>query len=296
MMKNGSFRQLNRGETTMKETLTVTQRQRLSELNAEAAWLDLTFENAEERDHFYKKKEAFLTKHNKEKLLSLLKEKHQPLVCEIEQQLISWLTKEEGFTQVVTPMIISGEKLSRMTITPEHPLSGQVFWLDPKKCLRPMLAPNLYEMMRDIQKVVKEPVRIFECGPCFRKETQGSQHMNEFTMLNLVDLAGADPGSQMERLVQLAEDAMKAIGMTDYELEITASEVYGETLDIVCGDLEIASGAYGPHPLDEKWGIFDTWVGIGFGIERIAMAKGGYQSIKRVGRSLSFLDGVRLNL
>ena len=51
-----------------------------------------------------------------------------------------------------------------------------------------------------------------------------------------------------------------------------------------------------PHPLDGEWGIFDTWVGIGFGMERIAMAMGGYQTIKRVGRSLAYLDGARLNV
>lgn len=280
----------------MIEKLTVAQRQRLVELNAPEDLLDLSFEDVGQRDSFYKKKETALAKVNKEKLLTLLKEKHSPLLCDVEQRLISWLTKEEAFTQVVTPIIISSVMLDKMTITAEHPLSGQVFWLDPKKCLRPMLAPNLYEMMRDIHKVVQQPVRIFECGPCFRKETQGAQHMNEFTMLNMVELAGVEDGNQMERLTQLAHSAMKAIGLTDYDLEITESEVYGETVDIVCGDLEIASGAYGPHPLDGKWGIFDTWVGIGFGIERIAMAMGGYQNIKRVGRSLSYLDGARLNV
>jgi len=39
--------------------------------------------------------------------------------------------------------------LEKMTITSEHPLSKQVFWLDYNKCLRPMLAPNLYYLLRD---------------------------------------------------------------------------------------------------------------------------------------------------
>lgn len=280
----------------MAEKLTISQRQRLVELDAPEDVLDKTFEDKKQRDHFYKGKEIELAKENKGKVLNLLNKEHRPLSCEVESRLINWLTKEEGYSQVVTPIIISEAMLNKMTITSEHPLSNQVFWLDAKKCLRPMLAPNLYVLMRDIYKVSKEPVKIFEAGPCFRKETQGAQHMNEFTMLNMVELASVEEGKQMERLTQLAHSSMKAIGIDHYEIETTKSEVYGETLDIVVGDLELASGAYGPHFLDDRWGIFDTWVGIGFGIERIAMAMAGYKNIKRVGRSLSYIDGARLNV
>jgi phenylalanyl-tRNA synthetase alpha chain len=280
----------------MSELLTVSQRQRLVELNAAPDQLDCEFTGVADRDAYYKQKEAELSKGNREKLLTLVNEIHRPLVLRIESDLISWLADREGFTQVVTPIIISEKALDKMTITAEHPLTNQVFWLEGKKCLRPMLAPNLYELMGDLHKVLRQPVKIFESGPCFRKETQGAQHMNEFTMLNLVELGATPEGGQMERLKQLAYDAMKAIGLADYTLEITESEVYGETLDIVAAGIELASGAFGPHPLDARWGIFDTWVGIGFGLERLAMAKAGYQNIKRSGRSLSYLDGARLNL
>ena len=159
-----------------------------------------------------------------------------------------------------------------------------------------MLAPNLYEVMRDLHRITRGPVRIFEAGSCFRKESQGAQHLNEFTMLNLVELDGVAEGQQMERLRQLATGAMEALGMDDYQLVEEESEVYGTTLDIEVEGVEIASGAFGPHFLDEKWGIFQPWVGIGFGIERIAMIKGGYRTIKRVGKSISFLDGSPLHL
>ena len=100
----------------------------------------------------------------------------------------------------------------------------------------------------------------------------------------------------MDRLRQLATGAMEALGMDHYRLVEEESEVYGTTLDIEVEGVEIASGAFGPHFLDEKWGIFQPWVGIGFGIERIAMIKGGYRTIKRVGKSISFLDGSPLHL
>jgi Phenylalanyl-tRNA synthetase alpha subunit len=280
----------------MGENYTVTQRQRLIELNAEQHIVDQEFELAEERNQTFKKVEFDYVKQNREKLKKLLHEEHKPLALQIQDKLIKWLTEEAGFTQVSTPVIITAGMLDKMTITKDHPLTNQVFWLDPKRCLRPMLAPNLYEVMRDLHKVTKEPVKIFEVGSCFRKESQGAQHLNEFTMLNLVELAGVEEGQQMERLQELAKGAMMAIGMDDYEMVTEKSEVYGETMDIVTGDLELASGAYGPHFLDPKWGVFDTWVGIGFGIERIAMKMGNHQTIKRVGKSITYLDGAPLNL
>ena len=280
----------------MTEPFTTTQQQRLTELNAEPELIGAMFENKAARDEVFRQAEAKLARLNREKLIKLLSEEKKPLAVQIEDRLKGWLTKEEGFTQVTTPIIITASMLDKMTITKEHPLTSQVFWLDSKRCLRPMLAPNLYTVMRDLYKVTREPVRIFEIGSCFRKESQGAQHMNEFTMLNLVDFAGVEDGRQMERLKELAEGAMKAIGAGEYKLEIEKSEVYGETLDIVMGDLEIASGAYGPHFLDPKWGVFETWVGIGFGIERIAMSMGGYRTIKRVGKSIAYLDGSPLNL
>jgi phenylalanyl-tRNA synthetase alpha chain len=280
----------------MAEKLTTTQVQRLVELNADGEITGQTFETAEERNQFYRTTEARLVKYHKEKIGKLLHEDHKPLAVQIEERIRNWLTQEEGFTQVTTPIIISAAALDKMTITKEHPLTNQVFWLDPKRCLRPMLAPNLYEVMRDLHKLTKEPVRIFEAGSCFRKESQGAQHLNEFTMLNLVEMAGTEDGQQLERLKYLAEGAMKAIGIENYELVVEKSEVYGETMDIVVDGMELASGAYGPHFLDSRWGVFETWVGIGFGIERLAMKIGNYQTIKRIGKSIAFIDGSPLNL
>jgi len=280
----------------MAEQFTITQQHRLIELNAELELFNAEFEDKLSRDKFFRHAEAKLVKKNKDKIIKLLQEIRKPLAIETEERLKKWPTDEEGFTQVSTPLIITASMLDKMTITKEHPLVNQVFWLDSKRCLRPMLAPNLYVVMRDIHKVTKGPVRIFEVGSCFRKESQGALHMNEFTMLNLVEFAGVESGCQMKRLNELAVGAMKAVGIENYTLETEKSEVYGETLDIVSGDLEIASGSYGPHSLDSKWGVFDTWTGIGFGIERIAMSIGSYRTIKRVGKSITYLDGAPLNL
>ena len=202
---------------------------------------------------------------------------------------------EAGFVQVVTPVLLSRGMLSRMTITPDHPLNKQVFWVEQDRCLRPMLAPNLYHLLRDLVRLWGKPVRIFEVGPCFRKESEGAYHLNEFTMLNLVEVDDLE-GRQEERLQELAALAMDAAGIKDYKLINNVCHVYGDTVDVMAGDLELGSGAWGPHRLDEQWGIVDPWVGIGFGLERLVVTLKGHQNIRRAGRSLSYLDGARLNI
>lgn len=279
----------------MIEKFTETQKQRLVELNCSENVINQTFDNVGTRNEIFKEVEKELVRENKENIRNLLNSEHKTFSLKIEEKLEKWLMSE-GFTRVTTPTIITSKMLDKMTITKEHPLTEQVFWLDGKRCLRPMLAPNLYEVMRDLRKITKEPVKIFEAGSCFRKESQGAQHMNEFTMLNFVQLAGIEDGQQMEILRAMAIKAMKTLEIENYQLVEEKSEVYGMTLDIEVDGIEIASGAYGPHLLDEKWGIFDAWVGIGFGIERIAMVKKNYKTIKRSGRSISFIDGSPLNL
>jgi phenylalanyl-tRNA synthetase alpha chain len=274
-------------------TWTTSQKQRLSELNADTALIDQVFDEPGERDQVFLKSERQLVAQHKERLQQLKNITRRPLLCRLESKLIDCLTGA-GFVQVVTPILLSRSMLEKMTITREHPLTRQVFWVDEDKCLRPMLAPNLYYLWRDLVRLWGKPVRIFEVGPCFRKESQGAYHLNEFTMLNLCELDDLE-GRQQDRLKELAALVMDTVGL-DYQLETTESEVYGKTLDVVAGDLELGSSAYGPHKLDGRWGIFDPWVGIGFGLERLAVALEGHRNIRRVGRSLSYLDGARLNI
>lgn len=278
----------------MNVTWSKIQKQRLVELNANEVILEYTFQDAKERDKSFQNLDKELVLANKKHLLELKNKELRPLLCQLESQLVQRLT-QEGFVQVVTPHILPKDMLEKMTITNEHPLSNQVFWVDKNKCLRPMLAPNLYSLLRDLERIWEKPIKIFEIGTCFRKESQGANHLNEFTMLNLVELGDLE-GKQKQRLKELADMVMDAAGVADYILEGCESEVYNETIDIVLNDLEIGSGAYGPHKLDNNWGIFDPWVGIGFGLERLVTVKRDYKNIRRTGRSISYLDGSRLNI
>jgi len=197
-----------------------------------------------------------------------------------------------GFTEVKTPMIISASSLTKMGIADGHPLLNQVFWVTPKKCMRPMLAPNLYYIMRHLSRTVCT-VKLFEIGPCFRKESKGSNHLEEFTMLNLVELA--PEREAMEALRDDAQTVMDVAGL-QYKLVVEESEVYGRTLDVEVDGVEVASGAIGPLPMDEAHGIDEPWAGIGFGLERILMLMKNQSNIKSVARSLIYLNGARIDI
>ncbi|NCB41785.1 MAG: pyrrolysine--tRNA(Pyl) ligase large subunit [Clostridia bacterium] len=277
-------------------SFTTTQKERLAELSADESLSNLEFETERERNLFFQNAEKEWVKKSRENIWDLLHEKHEPILLTTQRLLENWLKEKEKFTQVSTPSIITGDMLKKMNINEDSDLLDQVFWLGNNKCLRPMLAPNLYVMMRELKRISGEPVKIFECGSCFRKESQGAQHLNEFTMLNMVELAATEEGKQAETLEYYAHEAMKAVGIDRYELIREESVVYKETIDIVVDGLEVASGAYGPMYLDGRWGVFDVWVGIGFGVERLAAIMGGFKNIRRTGKSITYINGVPLNI
>lgn len=280
------------------EKYTVTQSERLSELNCSPEEQDREFETKEERNEHFRKLEKELTRYARNDIFDLLESRHMTKYRITGNKMAEWLMNE-GFTEVITPTIISRDSLKKMGIDSGSQFLDQVFWVDGKHCLRPMLAPNLYVEMRELLRITKKPVKIFEMGSCFRKESQGAQHLNEFTMLNLVELAAVKDGEQLAELERLALGAMEALGLKEGEYEFVQedSEVYGKvSFDILINGMEVASGSYGPHFLDANWGVFDTWVGIGFGIERLTMALDKGRTIKRYGRTLSFIDGEPLNI
>ena len=274
--------------------LTATQSQRLRELGADPLVLDELFADAAARDAAFKALEGELARDGRRRLRELREGRRAPQLVELERDLSDALTGA-GFVRVVTPLIIASDALRKMGIEHGHPLREQVFWLEDGRCLRPMLAPNLYTLLRRLDRHWSKPFGIFEIGPCFRRDSKGASHLNEFTMLNLVEL-GRPEKEGRARLGELASAVMRAAGVSHYELEVTDSEVYGEMVDVLVNGAEVCSAGLGPHPLDGNWGIVDPWVGLGFGLERLIMAREGYPNIERAGRSLSYVDGVRLNL
>jgi phenylalanyl-tRNA synthetase alpha chain len=273
-------------------TFSDAQRQRLAEMSLHGLPDPPGFPDVARRDQAFEALHRELLADNVRRLDEMRTVTRRPLLRRLEAAMAAVLSAE-GFVEVVTPVMIGKGSLEKMGLGPDHPLWRQVYWVDRTRCLRPMLAPNLYYLLSHLQRLWPLPVRIFEVGSCFRKESKGSSHLSEFTMLNMVEL-GPGVGTR-ERLTELAALVTGAIGM-DFELRATDSDVYGATLDMEVAGLEVASGVAGPNPLDEKWGISDAWAGWGFGLERLAMAREGSPQIRRFGRGLMYLDGARLNV
>jgi len=269
---------------------------RLKELGAAEEDLGRRFGTEKERDKAFQILEKDLVRSGRQKLDELRAGHRRPRLCRLESRLTEVLNAS-GFVQVTTPVIMSKGLLAKMSIDDRHPLTSQIFWLGKDRCLRPMLAPHLYFVLKDLLRLWEKPVRIFEIGSCFRKESQGAQHANEFTMLNLVEM-GLESDVRQERLEELTALVAGAAGVEEFVFQPVYSTVYGETIDILAGEsrLEVGSSAMGPHVLDQAWQITDAWVGIGFGLERLLMVAENIKSMGRLGRSLGYLDGIRLNI
>jgi pyrrolysyl-tRNA synthetase-like protein len=275
---------------------TQSQIRRLKELGIDSNNIQTGFSTPDERNKTFQKIEKKQVKNQRNQLANLLTQTKKTQMQSLRERLEQTLY-QHGFTGVSTPTITTKQALKKMTIDEKHPLTKQVFWLNDKQCLRPMLAPNLYSLMMDFGRLNQLPIRFFEIGSCFRKESSGARHTNEFTMLNFVEM-GIPEQDRQERLNFLAKQIMKAAKIDTYHFEIEDSKVYGSTLDVLAGPehIEVASGAMGPHPLDAVWGITDTWVGMGFGLERLLMSSKSDMSIGRWAKNLTYVDGICLDI
>ena len=149
------------------------------------------FEDLASRDAAFSKEMSSASTDNEKKIKGMIANPSRHGLTQLMNDIADALVAE-GFIEVRTPIFISKDALARMTITEDKPLFKQVFWIDEKRALRPMLAPNLYSVMRDLRDHTDGPVKIFEMGSCFRKESHSGMHLEEFTMLNLVDMGPAE--------------------------------------------------------------------------------------------------------
>ena len=115
----------------MKISWITVQLQRLKELRAAQEELELDFESTNERDDTFQKLIKKLVRLNKDQLAKIRMGYRQALLPSLENGLSAML-REHGFVQVVTPLILSKGHLAKMSITEEHPLFKQVFWIYPK--------------------------------------------------------------------------------------------------------------------------------------------------------------------
>lgn len=272
------------------------QSSRLNELGADQACLDEEFSEGRARNARFQALEKELAAARLRRLRDLFENQRRPRILALEETLAA-LLRSEGFTQVHTPIIMARSRLEKMGVFQGGIMEQQIFWLDAKRCLRPMLAPHLYEYMRELGRLLPRPIRFFEIGPCFRKESESARHANEFTMLNLVEMGLPDDLDKKERLREIGGKILNAAGIKDWRMAEEESVVYGDTLDFTdAAGLELASSAMGPLPMDASWGITDDWLGVGFGLERLSMAALNEPCLAKTGRSFTHLDGIGLRL
>jgi pyrrolysyl-tRNA synthetase len=197
-----------------------------------------------------------------------------------------------GFLEVKSPILIPFEYMERMGVGEDKELSRQIFRVGDNMCLRPMLAPGLYNHLRKFDNVLPDPIRIFEIGPCYRKESDGNSHLEEFTMLNFCQMGSRCTRQTLESLIG---DFLDFLGI-EYDIVADSCMVYGDTIDIMHKNMELSSAVVGPISMDMDWGVNKPWIGAGFGLERLLKAKNNFKNIKSVARSESYYNGVCTNL
>jgi phenylalanyl-tRNA synthetase alpha chain len=253
------------------------------------------FPDIENRNGIFQKIEKNAVRRNKKSLENYLEITHEPQMQKLKKRLREVLYKND-FSEVQTPTIIPKSYLEKMTVDEFSPLWSQVFRVDKNLFLRPMLAPGLYDVSRKLLGFMALPLRIFEIGTCYRKESEGKNHLREFTMLNLVEW-GTPIDERACRIRFFGEMIMDAAGVNNYQFEAENSVVYGDGTDITDENgTELASSSFGPHALDDTWKMTCSWVGIGFGLERILSSVEDVENIQKYARSVSYLDGAALDI
>ncbi len=265
--------------------LTLSQRGRLEALLSPADEISLGGNTP------FRKLESELVSRRRKDLQRMYAEEREHCLGKLERDITKFFV-DRGFIEIKSPILIPAEYVERMGIDNDTELSKQVFRVDKNFCLRPMLAPNLYNYLRKFDRALPGPIKIFEIGPCYRKESDGKEHLEEFTMLNFCQMGSGCTRENLEALIKEFLDFMEI----DFEIIGDSCMVYGDTLDVMHGDLELSSAVVGPIPMDRDWGIDKPWIGAGFGLERLLKVKHDFKNIKRASRSESYYNGIFTNL
>ncbi|MBN2110544.1 MAG: pyrrolysine--tRNA(Pyl) ligase [Methanosarcinaceae archaeon] len=235
--------------------------------------------------------ESTLVAERKKDIREMYESSRENLLGKLERMITGFFV-DMGFLEVKSPILIPFEYMERMGVGEDEKLSEQIFLFGDNMCLRPMLAPGLYNHLRKFDNVLPDPVRIFEIGPCYRKESDGNSHLEEFTMLNFCQMGS---NCTRENLEYLIKELLQFLGI-EFQIVADSCMVYGDTIDVMYKNMELSSAVVGPVPMDMDWGINKPWIGAGFGLERLLKAKHGFKNIKRAARSESYYNGVSINL
>ena len=113
----------------------------------------------------FKELESELLARRKGDLQQIYADERENYLGKLERDITKFFV-DRGFLEIKSPILIPAEYVERMGIDNDNELSKQVFRVDKNFCLRPMLAPNLYNYLRKFDRVLPDPIKIFEIGPC----------------------------------------------------------------------------------------------------------------------------------
>jgi len=280
---NHSFQKHARPE---KNEFTQTQKNRILSLLAPNEMISFS----KEKRSFAELESVLLTQRKKD-LRTMYEDSRENMLGKLERTITEFFV-DMGFLEVKSPILIPFEYMERMGVGEDKELSKQIFRVGDNMCLRPMLAPGLYNHLRKFDSVLPDPIRIFEIGPCYRKESDGGNHLEEFTMLNFCQMGSRCTRQTLESIIG---DFLDFLGI-EYEIVADSCMVYGDTIDVMHRNMELSSAVVGPIPMDMDWGISKPWIGAGFGLERLLKAKHDFKNIRSVARSESYYNGICTNL
>ncbi|MCQ6963816.1 pyrrolysine--tRNA(Pyl) ligase [Methanolobus chelungpuianus] len=269
-----------------KNEFTQTQKNRILSLLAPNEMISFS----KEKRSFAELESVLLTQRKKD-LRTMYEDSRENMLGKLERTITEFFV-DMGFLEVKSPILIPFEYMERMGVGEDKELSKQIFRVGDNMCLRPMLAPGLYNHLRKFDNVLPDPIRIFEIGPCYRKESDGGNHLEEFTMLNFCQMGSRCTRQTLESIIGDFLDFLNI----EYEIVADSCMVYGDTIDVMHRNMELSSAVVGPIPMDMDWGINKPWIGAGFGLERLLKAKHDFKNIRSVARSESYYNGICTNL
>ncbi len=150
-----------------------------------------------------------------------------PRDCAIRNYLFeTWRTVaiRYGFCEYEAPMLEPTELYMKKT---GDELPTQLFRFndqgDRDVTLRPELTASLARIVAGNQRDFPKPMKWFEIGQCFRYEKQQKGRTREFIQFNADIIGESDAGADAE-LISLAIDTMLALGFTNDDFVIRASD------------------------------------------------------------------------
>ncbi|MGB1936643.1 MAG: histidine--tRNA ligase [Akkermansiaceae bacterium] len=150
-----------------------------------------------------------------------------PRDCAVRNYLFSvWrdVAHRYGFSEYEAPIVESTELYLKKT---GGELATQLFRFEDQGgrdiTLRPELTASLARIVGANQRDFPKPLKWFEIGPCFRYEKPQKGRGREFIQFN-ADIIGEPSASADAELIALAIDTMLALGFSERDFVIRASD------------------------------------------------------------------------